>query len=120
MTVVLVHGVPESAAVWDPLVLALKDLGVPEPVRLSPPGFGAPAPDGFDATWQGYRAWLINELEAVGGAIGLVGHDWGGGHVVNVAMARPDLLRTWAADSAGMFDVDYVWHDLAQQWQTPG
>ncbi len=37
-----------------------------------------------------------------------------------MAMARPDLLRTWAADTIGLFDPDYVWHDLAQVWQTPG
>lgn len=35
-------------------------------------------------------------------------------------MARPDLLRTWVSDSLGVFDRDYVWHDLAQQWQRPG
>ncbi len=42
MTTVLVHGNPETAAVWDPLLEALGTLGVPgeQVVRLSPPGFG--------------------------------------------------------------------------------
>ena len=31
---------------------------------------------------------------------------------------RPDLVRTWAA-GAGTVDREYVWHDLAQMWQTP-
>ncbi|VEG40671.1 alpha/beta hydrolase fold protein [Mycolicibacterium flavescens] len=35
-------------------------------------------------------------------------------------MHRPELLRTWASDVVGLFDPDYVWHDLAQVWQTPG
>ncbi|KZM74970.1 hypothetical protein [Nocardia terpenica] len=35
-------------------------------------------------------------------------------------MARPDLLRTWASDSLGVFDPDYEWHGLAREWQTPG
>jgi hypothetical protein len=35
-------------------------------------------------------------------------------------MTRPDLLRSWATDAIGVFDPDYVWHDLAQTWQTPG
>jgi hypothetical protein len=35
-------------------------------------------------------------------------------------MTRPDLLRTWVSDVPGVFDADYVWHDLAQQWQRPG
>lgn len=37
MTVVLVHGNPETDAIWDPLVAAL---GRDDVVRLSPPGFG--------------------------------------------------------------------------------
>ena len=33
---------------------------------------------------------------------------------------RPDLVRTWACDVLGLFHPDYVWHDFAQIWQTPG
>lgn len=119
MTVLLVHGVPENAAVWDLLVDALTALGESDVRRLSPPGFGAPVPDGFAATMDGYRDWLIAELETVDGPVDLVGHDWGGGHVLNVVMARPDLVRTWVSDVPGVFDAEYVWHDLAQAWQTP-
>jgi pimeloyl-ACP methyl ester carboxylesterase len=118
MTVVLVHGVPETAAVWDLLVEELTALGESDVRRLSPPGFGAPVPDGFAATMTGYRDWLIAELETIEGPVDLVGHDWGGGHVLNAAMARPDLMRTWVSDVPGVFDSGYVWHDLAQQWQT--
>jgi pimeloyl-ACP methyl ester carboxylesterase len=35
-------------------------------------------------------------------------------------MHRPDLVRSWASDAVGLFDSEYVWHDLAQVWQTPG
>lgn len=120
MTVVLVHGNPETADVWGPLV---DRLGGREVVRLSPPGFGAPVPDGFDATMDGYRDWLVAELESLTGSTGpvdLVGHDWGGGHALNAVLVRPDLVRTWASDIVGVFDEDYVWHDLAQTWQTEG
>lgn len=119
MTVVLVHGVPETAAVWDPLADELAALGETDVRRLSPPGFGAPVPDGFVATMHGYRDWLAAELEAIGEPVDLVGHDWGGGHVLNLVMARPELVATWASDVPGVFDAEYVWHDLAQQWQTP-
>jgi pimeloyl-ACP methyl ester carboxylesterase len=117
MGVVLVHGNPETRAVWDPLLAAL---GRDDVTCLSPPGFGAPVPDGWGATVEEYRDWLIAELEAFGSPVDLVGHDWGGGHAVTVAMARPDLLRSWCTDVIGIFDADYVWHELAQVWQTPG
>jgi pimeloyl-ACP methyl ester carboxylesterase len=117
MTIVLVHGNPETDAIWGPLVDALQRDDV---VRLSPPGFGAALPDGFAATLVAYRDWLEEQLSAFDEPIDLVGHDWGGGHVVNVVMHRPELVRSWASDIVGVFDADYVWHDLAQIWQTPG
>jgi pimeloyl-ACP methyl ester carboxylesterase len=117
MTVVLVHGNPETDAIWGPLIDAL---GREDVVRLSPPGFGAPLPDGFPATYLAYRDWLEDELEAIDEPVDLVGHDWAGGHVVNLVMHRPELVRSWASDAVGLFDPEYVWHDLAQVWQTPG
>lgn len=120
MTAVFVHGNPDTAAVWGPLLV---ELGREDVVCLSPPGFGAPLPDGFTATVGEYRAWLIEELEALGAPdepVDLVGHDWGGGHVLGVAMTRPDLLRSWVSDTVGLYDPDYVWHPFAQEWQTPG
>lgn len=117
MTVVLVHGNPETAAIWGPLVDAL---GREDVVRLSPPGFGAPLPDDFPATYLAYRDWLADELATIDQPIDLVGHDWGGGHVVNLVLHRPELVRSWVTDVIGLFDPDYVWHDLAQIWQTPG
>lgn len=35
-------------------------------------------------------------------------------------MARPDLLRSWVSDTIGGYEPDFVWHPLAQIWQTPG
>jgi pimeloyl-ACP methyl ester carboxylesterase len=115
MTIVLVHGNPETDAIWGPLVEAL---GRTDVVRLSPPGFGAPLPEGFPATYLAYRDWLEEELERIDEPVDLVGHDWGGGHVMTVVMRRPELVRSWASDAVGLFDSDYVWHDLAQVWQT--
>ncbi|MBJ7466089.1 MAG: alpha/beta fold hydrolase [Mycolicibacterium sp.] len=117
MTAVFVHGNPETNAIWGPLIDAL---GRDDVVTLSPPGFGAPLPDGFDPTYLAYRDWLEEQLLRIEGPIDLVGHDWGGGHVVNVVMHRPELVRSWVSDIVGVFDPEYVWHDLAQIWQTPG
>ena len=117
MPVVFVHGNPETTAIWDPLLVAL---GRDDVVTLSPPGFGAPAPAGWAATSDDYLAWLVSELEAIDGPIDLIGHDWGGGHVQRLAATRPDLIRSWVTDIAGCADPEYVWHDMAQVWQTPG
>ena len=116
MPVVFVHGNPETAAIWDPL---LAELGRDDVVTLSPPGFGASTPDGWAATSDDYLDWLVAELERIDGPIDLVGHDWGGGHVQRLAARRPDLVRSWVTDIAGCADPEYVWHDMAQVWQTP-
>jgi pimeloyl-ACP methyl ester carboxylesterase len=117
MPAVFVHGNPETPAVWKPLVAALSRDDV---VCLQLPGFGVPEPEGFGATKDDYADWLTAELEKIGEPVDLVGHDWGGGFVLRVACTRPELLRSWASDVAGMLDPGFVWHDLAQIWQTEG
>ena len=117
VTVCLVHGNPETAAVWNRLA-PLLDRG--PVVRLSPPGFGAPVPPRFTATVEEYRRWLVTELERFERPVHLVGHDWGGAHVMNVVMTRPELVRSWVCDVIGLFDQDYQWHDRVKVWATPG
>ena len=117
MTIVLVHGNPETDAIWDEL---RSHLGRKDVVTLSPPGFGAPVPEGFGATSDDYVSWLATEIQAIAGPIDLVGHDCGGGHVLRLACSRPELIRSWTTDIAGCFDPEYAWHAAAQAWQTPG
>jgi pimeloyl-ACP methyl ester carboxylesterase len=116
MPAVLVHGVPDTHRLWDPLRSHLERSDV---VAVSLPGFGVPMPARFDATKEAYVDWLIGELQRIGVAVDLIGHDWGSLLVQRVVSLRPDLIRTWACGD-GPVDVEYVWHDLAQQWQTPG
>jgi pimeloyl-ACP methyl ester carboxylesterase len=120
MTIVFVHGVPVTSAVWTPLLNELSKFNHKDVVRLSPPGFGAPLPANFGATIDDYRSWLVDELSRFDAPVDLVGHDWGGGHILEVAMARPDLLRSWVSDTIGGYEPDFVWHPIAQVWQTPG
>jgi pimeloyl-ACP methyl ester carboxylesterase len=115
MPAVLVHGVPDTGRLWDGVRahLARRDIVTP-----ALPGFASPVPAGFDATKEAYVDWLTREIETLGEPVDLVGHDWGSILVQRVVSIRPDLIRTWAA-GAGTVDRDYVWHDLAQMWQTP-
>ena len=117
MPAVLVHGVPETPAIWNPLK---KHLSRDDIVTPQNPGFGCARPDGFGATKEEYADWLIGELEKIDEPIDLVGHDWGGGFVVRVVSTRPDLVRSWVTDAAGIGDINFEWHDFAKIWQTPG
>jgi pimeloyl-ACP methyl ester carboxylesterase len=120
MAVVLLHGNPETPVIWEPLVAELDRADVVTPQL---PGFGCPVPEGFGASKEDYVDWFVGVLEglvAEHGPVDLVGHDWGGGIGMRTVALRPDLVRTWACDVLGLFHPDYVWHDFAQIWQTPG
>lgn len=117
MTAVFVHGNPETAALWRPL---LGELGRDDVLCLSPPGFGAPVPDGFGASADEYLGWLTAELETIGEPVDLVGHDWGANHVMRLACRRPDLVRSWCSDTAGAWAPDHAWHEVSKRFQRPG
>ena len=112
---VFVHGVPETARVWDK-VRAVIDR---DSVALSLPGFGVPRPAGFDASMDTYADWLRSELAALDGPVDVVGHDWGG--ILTARLVTTGFpVRSWVSDAIGILDPSYVWHDFAQLWQTPG
>jgi len=114
------HGVPDSPAIWRPLLAAL-DLGDTPVAVPALPGFTAPLPAGFPATKEAYADWAIEQVEALfaaHGPIDIVGHDWGALIAQRVAMLRPDLLRSWSISNA-VIDPDYRGHRVARIWNTP-
>lgn len=116
MPAVFVHGVPDTPAVWDAVVSRLQRKDV---VRLALPGFACPLPRGFGATKEEYVDWILAQLATVSGPIDLVGHDWGGLLVTRVVSVQPTAVRSWVAGAAPL-DREYVWHQAARAWQTPG
>jgi pimeloyl-ACP methyl ester carboxylesterase len=114
--IVFVHGVPETALLWTKVRAAIGR----ESVALALPGFGCMRPGGFAATKDDYVDWVRAELDRIDEPVDLVGHDWGAALTHRIATKYGDGLRSWAHDVANIFHPDYVWHDFAQLWQTPG
>ena len=115
MPAVFVHGVPDTAEMWDPL---LAELARDDVITLRLPGFGTPVPDGFGATKEEYVDWICARLGEIGDPVDLVGHDWGSLLSQRVALTRPDLLRSFTLSNGAVTD-RFQWHDIAVQWQTP-
>ena len=115
--ILFVHGVPDTALLWDPLVRAL---GLrPDSYRaLSLPGFGNPVPAGFSSTKDAYAGWLVEQMEAAGEPVHIVGHDWGALLVLRAASIRPDLVSSWCVTNA-LIDKEYTGHRTARMWATP-
>lgn len=116
MAAIFIHGVPDTARVWDRLIARL---GSDDAVALALPGFGCDLPAGFDATKEGYLAWLIAALETVPEPRDVVAHDWGSILAMRVLSVRSDLVRSWVGGGAPL-TADYTWHPAARLWQTPG
>ena len=114
MTAVFVHGVPETTAVWQPLV---EHLDRDDVVLLGLPGFGSSLPEGHEATMHAYADWLAAELSGMG-EVDLVAHDWGALLALRVLADRPANVRSWALDS-GDLGSDFRWHDMALLWISP-
>jgi pimeloyl-ACP methyl ester carboxylesterase len=115
MTAVFVHGVPETPAVWEPLVEHLERADI---ALLQMPGFGCALPDGFEPTMHGYAAWMTDELTSFD-QVDLVVHDWGALLALRVLADQPANVRSWITDM-GDLGSDFRWHDTARTWQTPG
>ena len=93
--VLLLHGFPETSAMWEPALVALGEAGyhavAPDQRGYSP---GA-RPDAVDAYAPDELIGDVGRfLTAAGGPVHLVGHDWGAGVAWGVAMSHPEWLRS--------------------------
>lgn len=121
MTVLFFHGVPDTSAIWQPLIGALN---MPEGSYRAPtlPGFGTQLPAGFTPSKGAYLDWMITQIGAAasasGGPVDIVAHDWGALLASRVITLRPELVKSWVLSGA-VPDPDYKWHTTARRWQTP-
>jgi len=115
--ILFVHGVPDTAALWQPLIKAM-GLQPDSYKAVDLPGFGAPLPEGFTCTKDAYADWLVAQMEAMNEPVHIVGHDWGALLVLRAASMRPDLVSSWCVTNA-VIDRDYTGHRTARMWATP-
>jgi pimeloyl-ACP methyl ester carboxylesterase len=116
MTVILVHGIPETWEIWNPLRKVLKR----DAVAVALPGFGTVRPDSFTATKDAYAEWLAEMLKQVDKPVDVVGHDLGALLTMRVASALDVQLRSWAVDVANIFHPKFAWPERVHKLQTPG
>jgi pimeloyl-ACP methyl ester carboxylesterase len=116
VTVVLVHGLPETGEIWRPLREVLHR----DAVAVALPGLGTARPDGFTATKDAYAEWLGETLRRVDGPVDVVGHDVGALLTMRVASAVDVPLRSWTVDVADIFHPQFTWPERVHDLQTPG
>ena len=89
----LVHGLGGSSTNWTDLIALLE--GVLECEALDLPGFGHSPPPARGYALRTHVQAVVDRIEARGaGAVHLMGNSLGGAVAVQVAAARPDLVRT--------------------------
>jgi pimeloyl-ACP methyl ester carboxylesterase len=116
VTVVFVHGIPETREIWSPLQEDLRR----NAVALALPGFGSPRPEAFTGTKDAYAQWLAEELAGIGQPVDVVGHDIGALLTLRVSSALDIPLRSWAVDVANIFHPSFEWPERVHKLQTPG
>jgi pimeloyl-ACP methyl ester carboxylesterase len=116
MTVALVHGFPETSAIWRLLQRCLDG----DSVAIALPGLGTPRPAGFTATKDAFAGWLAEALARLDPPVDLVGHDIGALLTLRLASAFDLPLRSFVVDVANVFHPEFVWPDRVHSLQTPG
>ena len=115
--VVLLHGNPDTHAVWGPVV---ERLAVGHHcITPDLPGFGkSRAPDDFDCSLASQGAWVAGLLDQLGlERVHLVVHDVGGSYGLAFASENAHRLRSLTIFNTNFFP-DYRWHFWARVWRT--
>lgn len=116
---VLVHGVPDSGAVWRRVIDRLG----PGRRYIAPDlhGLGrGRAPQDFALTLESRAAWLDGVLTAlaVDGPVDLVCHDFGGPTALAWAVLHPERVRRLIV-MATCFHREWRWHALGRNYRRP-
>jgi haloacetate dehalogenase len=106
----LLHGVPETATMWRPVIdeLARDRIVIAPDLK----GLGESEVRGPYDIPTLVRELAALALHEVDGQIDVVGHDWGGALAIGLARSRPDLVRRLVVINAPYRHIDYTraWH----------
>jgi pimeloyl-ACP methyl ester carboxylesterase len=94
----LLHGFPQRSQSWTGVGERLAEAGL-HAVALDQRGYSPGARPGpvADYATANLTADAVAMIDALGGAVDLVGHDWGAVVGWQVAGRHPDRVRTWTA-----------------------
>lgn len=98
--VLLLHGFPQTATSWDRVGQRLAEAGL-RAIALDQRGYspGARPTDVAAYCLPALVSDIRAVIDALGGGVDLVGHDWGGVLGWQVAARHPGLVRSWTAVS---------------------
>ena len=113
------HGVPDSADMWSPLVQQVK--GSFKCYTTDLPGiYRSGVPASFEFELKHYGQYINELVEAAGieTPFTLVAHDWGGIYAMSFACQFPEKVKRFVGGSFP-FSHLYRWHPWAAVWRTP-
>ncbi len=118
-TILFLHGVPDSADMWQPFIETLS--ADYRTIAADLPGLGrSGVPADFDFSLDAMAGWVDQVLMSanVTGKITLVVHDFGGHYGLAWAVKNPDRVAGLVISNTNFFS-DYRWHIGAKLWRTP-
>ena len=115
----LLHGNPDSALMWEGVAAAL----AAQFHCLAPdlPGFGhSEVPAGFAPSLAGMAEFVeaLREAAGINAPLDLAAHDFGGPFALAWALRHPEQVRRIVLINT-VFFADYRWHFWARVWRTP-
>lgn len=117
--VLFLHGIPDSGAVWNDVIVRMRDTN--RCIAPDLPGFGLSAvPEGFRVTLEDMADFVEDFIMAIGltEPINLVVHDIGGPFGLAWAARYPHRVKSIAILNT-VFQPDYQWHRYGRICRTP-
>lgn len=118
--VLFLHGNPDSADIWNDVILRLQ--GKYRCIAIDLPGFArTKTPRDFDYSFENLGQFLNELVERLGiiTPLSVVAHDLGGAFAMAWAAMHPPKVRRIVVINHPFFVAEYRWHLWGRIWRTP-